>query len=209
MSTSMVGQAPANLGGGRVPGWVPGARPRGDAPVNCLIMIILVIVGSVWAYYHFFHDRALENAGKDIVITNSTDDAARNNYVGRMRDRHIPSVRNWGSQTREACRQVMYGKLTGAEAIESRFNQMDMRLRDLIEEVNSQSAPKEFARVHRQLAESIGLYWKAMEKTKQGVAAKEADQQKRLYAEARGLLAKADTSFNSAERAIKRVTGGR
>jgi len=207
MSVSKACQAPSSSGEGAVPGWVAGRRPRGDAPVNCLIMIIVVIVGSVWAYHHFFHDRALENAGKDIVITNSTDDSARNNYVGRMRDRHIPSVRNWGSQTRDACRQVMRGKLTGADAIESKFNQLDVRLRDLIGEVNSQSAPKEFAATHRQLAESIGNYWKAMQKTKQGASAKEADEQKRLYEEARGLLAKADTAFKSSEKAIKRVTG--
>lgn len=209
MSLPTVGLNPLFRREGRAPRWVPGGRPRGDAPVNCMIIIILTIVGAVWSYYHFFYNRALDNAGKDIVISNSVDDAARNNYVGRMRDRHIPAVRNWGAQTRDACMKVIRGKMTDPEEIESRFNQVDAHLRELIGEVNAQSAPKEFATVHRQLAESIGFYWKALQTTREGLAAEEAGQQKRLYAEVKTLLAKGDTGFNSADRAIKAVTGRR
>jgi len=181
---------------GRRPAWVPGTRPRGDAPITCLVLIIVSLIGAVWGYYHFFHNRALENAGKEIVITSTTTDESRNNYVRRMRTTHVPAVRQIGSATRKFAFQVFNGKIKDPETAEKAIAPIENRLRELIDEVNSQGTPKEFADIHRKLATSVGLYWQTLVKIRKGLVAKESSEQKALFKEARGHLNQADANFN-------------
>jgi hypothetical protein len=192
---------------GRRPAWVPGTRPRGDAPLTCLGIIILVLVGAVWGYYHFLHDRALENAGKEIVISSTTTDEARNNYLRRMRTNHVPAVRRMGQETRKFAIQVFNGKVKDSETAEELIRPIETRLRDLISEVNSQGAPKQFAEVHRKLAIAVGEYWQTLVKIRKGLRAKETSEQKALFKEAQKHLKTADANYSTADRAIRAALG--
>ncbi|MGI5844992.1 MAG: hypothetical protein ACOX9B_12555 [Candidatus Xenobium sp.] len=188
---------------GRRPAWVPGTRPRGDAPLTCLGIIILVLVGAVWGYYHFLHNRALENAGKEIVVNNTTTDEARNNYLRRMRVNHIPAVRRMGEETRKFSVQVFNGKVKDSETAEELIRPIETRLREVIDEVNSQVSPKQFAEVHRKLAIAVGEYWQTLVKIRKGLRAKETSEQKAFFKEAKGHLKTADANFSTTDRAIQ------
>ncbi|GEM_PF-2457503 len=192
---------------GRRPAWVPGTRPRGDAPVTCLVLIIVTLIGAVWGYYYFFHNRALENAGKEIVVNSTTNDESRNNYLRRMRTNHIPAVRRMGLETRKFALQVFNGKIKDPEAAEEAIAPIENRLRELIDEVNSQGTPKQYAAIHRKLAASVGQYWQTLVKIRKGLAAKETREQKAFFKEARGHLKEADTNFRATDNAIKAATG--
>lgn len=189
-----------------IPSWVPGRRPRGDTPMTCLVFIILCIVGSIWGYYRFFHNRALENAGKDIIIVDTDDPDARNTYLRRMRDPLLPSVRMAGVTTRDACNEILTGKIKDPTLGNERLNPAENRLRELIGEVNGQGAPKQFTEIHRKLAQSVGQYWKAVSLVRQGLGAKDTKDKNRLFKSAREELGRALQSYNQAEAGIRNAT---
>lgn len=207
MSTATAKGTPHIRLAGRRPAWIPGTRPRGDAPITCLVIIIVALIGAVWGYYHFFHNRALENAGKEIVINSTTNDESRNNYLRRMRTNHVPAVRRMGLETRKLSVQVFNGKIKEPEAAEELILPIENRLRELIEEVNSQGTPKQYAEIHRKLALSVGQYWLTLVKIRKGLAAKETSEQKAFFKEARAHLKEADANFHTTDNAIKAAVG--
>lgn len=207
MSTAAAQQNRSVWGAGRGPGWVPGGRPRGDTPLTCLVVIIVSLIGMVWGYYHFFHNRALENAGKDIIISTATDDETRNNYLRRMRINLIPAVLHMGRKTRVLSAQVFNGKIKDPAVAEESILPIENRLRELIGEINNQNAPKNHADMHRKLAASVGLYWQTLVKIRKGLVAKEASEQKILFKEARQDLAKADAGCKYADNALNKALG--
>lgn len=206
MSTATVNGNRTVRVAGRRPAWIPGTRPRGDAPITCLVIIILAMIGGVWAYYHFFHNRALENAGKEIIINATTNDESRNNYVRRMRTTHVPAVRRMGEETRKLAVQVFKGKLKDPAEVEESILPIENRLRELITEVNNQGTPKQFAELHRKLAISVGLYWQTLVKIRKGLAAKETSEKTAFLKEARTHLGQADANFRQVARGIQEVS---
>lgn len=187
----------------RGPGWVPGGRPRGDSPATCLVIIIVMIVGSVWGYYKFLHNRALEKAGEEIVITSDEDSTAVNAYRLRMRDTLIPSLKMLGGEVNTFVMEVTSGKRKNATEINDKITDLENRLREEIGEVNGQGSPRQFSNTHKLMAQSVGAYWRSLVALRAGMAEEDAKAKKRLFTEARNLSGKGMKNFNMAESNIK------
>lgn len=187
----------------RGPAWIPGGRPRGDSPATCLVIIIVLIVGSVWGYYKFLHNRALENAGADIIVTSDEDSTAVNAYKLRMRDTLIPSLRLLGGEVNTFVMEVTSGKRKNATEINDKITDLENRLREEIGEVNGQGSPKQFAQTHKIMAQSVGAYWRALVALRNGVAEDESGAKKKYFQEARNQAGKGMKNFNIVDSNIK------
>lgn len=194
-------------GADRAPGWRPGGRPRGDTPMTCLMIIIVAIVGGIWGYYKYFHNRALENAGKDIIIVTTEDPESRNTYLRRMRDPLIPAVRAAANNTTAACTEILTGKIKDPTLANDKLTPVENRLREVMGEVNSQGVPKQFTEMHRKLAQSVGFYWRAVVLVRQGLAAKESKDKLAAFKKANGELRKGKAAFTYAEQNLKAILG--
>lgn len=187
----------------RGPGWVPGGRPRGDSPATCLVIIIVMIVGSVWGYYKFLHNRALEKAGEEIVITSDADPTAVNAYRLRMRDTLIPSLRLLGADVNTFVMEVTSGKRKNATEINDKITELENKLREEIGEVNGQGAPKQFSSTHKLMAQSVGAYWRALVALREGMGAEDSKIKTKFFQEARNQSGKGMKNFNMADANIK------
>lgn len=187
----------------RGPAWVPGKRPRGDSPATCLVIIIAMIVGSVWGYYKFLHNRSLEKAGEEIVVLSGDDPSAVNAYKLRMRDTLLPSLKMLGSEVNGFVLEVVGGKRKNATEINDKITDLENRLREEIGEVNGQGCPKQFSSTHKLMAQSVGAFWRSLVALRDGVGEEDAKAKTRLFTEAKNLAGKGMKNFNMAESNIQ------
>ncbi len=180
------------------PFWKIGHRPHGDAPVTCLLIIIGVIAIAIFCYYYFFQNKALDNAGQEITIVKKLDPAAVNAYRLRVRDKFIPLVRVTCEESRKTLTPVIKGKVKSASDVESEFNQLDKRLHEAIEEINSQGCLPKYADMHRKLARSIGYNWQAFKDSKQALKEDDLATKKRLLESAKKNLDNAKREYTAA-----------
>lgn len=180
------------------PFWKTRRRPNGDAPVTCLIIIVAIIAIGIFCYYYFFQNKALDNAGQDVTIVKKLDPTAVNAYRLRVRDKFVPLVRVTCDESRKALMPVIKGKVKSASDVESEFNQLDKRLHEAIEEINSQGCLQKYADMHRKLARSIGYNWQALKDCKQALKEDDLAAKKRLLESAQKNLNNAKREYTAA-----------
>lgn len=149
--------------------WYAFRRSRGDAPMTCLGIIIATIALGVWAYYHFWHNRALERAGEDITIAKQSDTQSINSYRFRVRDRLMPAVERVNKNVRKAVFPIYKNKVTNQEEALSALLKCEEEQRDLIGDINEAIAPSKFSTMHKNMAVSVGCNWSALCKAREAL----------------------------------------
>lgn len=189
----------ASLRVNSVPGWVSRRRPRGDAPVTCMVLIIAAIAAGIFCYYHFYYDRALQRAGQDIVVLAKSDDGAVNTYRLRTRDKIAPAVNTAYSDTRKLLNPVFENKVSSFSDIEADWTHMNNVVHDLIVEVNSQGVPSKHKEVHRKFARSVGENWNALMLVKQGFKEEDMKLRKAAFEKAKNEIMKSKRDYTQAK----------
>lgn len=188
----------------RGPSWLE-RRPRGDAPVTCLAIIVGTIAAGVFVYYTYFQNASLEKAGTQVVVLDKVDSQSFNAYRIKMRDKVDPMVRTCGEKCRKAMNPVIRGKVTTLEACESELNLADSAMREAIDMVNSQGVPKQFSDMHHKYAKSIGANWKALVAVRKALKEDDKKLRKASLNEAKKELKKGRRLYTSAHDASLRM----
>ena len=138
-------------------------RQAGDSPATCMLIIAGILVACALGYRYFWYDRALERAitAQDVAVSTSNDRDAYLSYRRRIRDKVNPMVKRLVEDGRKACMPVIRDKVKDVEETKSALNKCMEAQRSYIEEINSQTTPKDYEELHKSLAMSVGNIWKA------------------------------------------------
>ena len=182
--------------GGR--SWCLDHRSRGDAPVTCLAIIVGTIVLGVWAYYHFWHNRALERAGQDITIAKKVETSAVNAYRFRVRDRLMPATQRVNTNCRKACKAVYKDKNIDVDEVQSDLLKCEEEMRELIDDINGIIVPRKYESMHKNMAVSVGCNWQALCKARKALKKSDPTEKKQLIEESKKDLSKGNRACEAA-----------
>ncbi len=183
--------------------WFLRKRSRGDAPMTCLGIIIATIALGVWAYYYFWHNRALERAGQDITIAKSSDTGSINAYRFRVRDRLMPATLRVNRNARKAVTPIYKNKVKDEEQTLLELTKCEEEMRELITDINEVIVPTKFADSHRNMAICVGSDWEAVCTARKAFKASEKPIKDQLIKESKKQLSKGNKACEAAEMATK------
>ncbi len=151
-------------------GWSARRKPFGDSFVSCLLTCIIVIGGAVWAYFHFFENRHLDNwkDGHNFAKKQPTSEGL-NHYRKRM----ISDI--FGRHGAVETRLSKLYKDVKADVAYDEFNQtaeeIERELRDVMNELKARSVPKKYQEAHLWEAEAIHHHWNMLNALRENMAA--------------------------------------
>jgi len=190
--------------------WRVRRRSYGDSFGSCLLMIVLVLGGTMWAYFHFFQNRDLVNAGEagTFLIEKEDNRVAAIEYQRHMRERLLGLVESQVVESNTFLSNVLKKKYAGDKnGFEQRVHELENSLRESINELNARQVPQRFVKGHSQLAETHKHCYEAIKEIQQGYFEEDAKEQKKLYESARKKLNKAWGMCQSGKSEIKRNYG--
>lgn len=187
--------------------WRVRRRSYGDSFGSCLLMIVLVLGGTMWAYFHFFQNRELVRAGEAGTFNVDKEDnrIASLEYQRHMRERLIGQVGNQVTEVNTFLSKVISKKYAGDKsAFEQQEHEREEGLRVSIDELNSRSVPGKMVKGHSQLAEVHKHLYEALKEIESGYFEEDPKAQKKFYETARKKITKAWGLHQSGTGEIKR-----
>lgn len=130
-------------------------RPRGESFGSCLLMIVIVLGGGMWAYFKFGQNRHLVHAGEkgQYTETNELHVEANLNYMRKMREHHIPQTVKLRNEMQAFYTSAVKGKYKGnKEGFEQKKYELVQFMRDDITELNQFAVYSHFQVAHRSIA---------------------------------------------------------
>ncbi len=183
--------------------WFLRKRSRGDAPMTCLGIIIATIALGVWAYYYFWHNRALERAGQDITIAKTSDTSSINAYRFRVRDRLMPATLRVNRNARKAVTPIYKNKVKDEEQTEIDLTKCEEEMRELITDINEAIVPSKFSESHRNMAICVGCDWQAVRTARKAFKESDKTVKDQLIKESKKHLSDGNKACEAAEMAAK------
>lgn len=182
-------------------------RPRGESFGSCLLMIIIVLGGGMWAYFKFGENRSLVHAGEEGSYTRfkKGEDYGQSdlNYARKMRESHLPNTGHCRQDVAEFVNKVLQGKYkTDKEGFEQKQHELVQSLRDNLGEINQHTVSPWFEPAHKPLTHSYGVLYNSLLACEKGFY-KEGTEQTQLYKEARDYLNKGWRESTAAEERMK------
>ncbi len=190
--------------------WRVRRRSYGDSFGSCLLMIVLVLGGTMWAYFHFFQNRELVRAGEagTFLVDKEDNRIASIEYQRHMRERLLTQTGHQVEEVNTFLSKVIAKKYAGDKnGFEQQLHEKTQDLRNSIDELNSRSVPGKFVKGHSQLAEVHKHLYEALKEIESGYYEEDAKQQKKFYEAARKKIAKAWGLHQSGTGEIKRNGG--
>lgn len=190
--------------------WRVRRRSYGDSFGSCLLMIVLVLGGTMWAYFHFFQNRDLVNAGEagSFLVDKEDNRSASIEYQRHMRERLLSQVERQVTDSNTFLSNVIKKKYAGDKnGFEQRVHELTNGLRESITELNSRQVPARFVKGHSQLAEVHKHCYEAIKEIEKGYFEEDAKEQGKIYLVARKKLNKAWGMCQSGKAEIKRNYG--
>lgn len=176
-------------------GWSARRRPFGDSFAGCLLTCIVVIGGVVWAYFHFFQNRDLDNPLTGHNIGGTMTSEVVNTYRVKM-IRDIFSRAEGASKRISALYKDVKDNKISPDDFKQEATEIERELRDTMTELKARSVPKQFEKPHLQLAEGIGEWWKCLNALRDAQVAEEANIREAKMEEAKNTYAKGRKLFD-------------
>lgn len=172
----------------RIPGPNRAHRRRGESFGSCLLVIILVLGGAMFAWYKFGKNRSLIKAGDDVLIMTKYSQDADLEYRKHFREHNQGNSAGVRVAMTKFYTDTVKGVYKGKSSdFEQAYYETDQRLLDVIGELDMNQVPPKFVKDHKKLSKSFKYFYECIEFLRQGYAA-EGDEQKKLYEQAKGKL---------------------
>ena len=182
-------------------------RRRGQSFGSCLLMIVLVLGGTLFAWQKFGKTRALIRAGEQTLPMKEYNRGGDMEYRRHFREHNVHNAGACRTIVNQLYVDTTKGKFKDKNAeFDQRYYETIQKLLDSIEELDMNSVPKLFMPHHKKLASSYKPFYECCELLKQGFYSEGADQ-KAKYAEAQKKLQGGWKLSNEGENGIKSNLG--
>ncbi len=160
-------------------------KTRGASFVSCLVMLVVVFGGLVWAYFHFIENRYLEHPGQYLEVRDEYDGEFYNNYRNRMRGSLAGYIEIESSKMKKFLIDVKKGKFKDHwDRFKQRYHERVNRLRELAGEVNPRSVPAPYVSAHKGYCKALTHYYNCCNLLYEHMTAEEQDVKKAKLKEA-------------------------
>ena len=137
-------------------------RPRGETFLNCLLFVVVFFGGIVWAYFHFMHDRNLDNPKEGHNIVETVDTETANIYRKKMLKDELATIETCRKEILDLYKLTKKKNFRYDSSFDQEIHEITGELRNTINDMKLKTVPKKYAKPHITAAESIGEYYKAI-----------------------------------------------
>lgn len=175
--------------------WHRRRRRLGDSVPGCLLFIAIVIGGTMWGYFKFFHWRDLVNAGHNHkTFDYKKNSAAYLEYGRRMRTGFSFQVRAMCGQNADIIKKFKKGEYREHKAeFDADTSAFCDSLLDSIQQFDGQQVPNILEKSHAKIAACHRLCYESVQALREAYGAEGAEQA-RLLKEAEKKLKEAYTT---------------
>lgn len=132
-------------------------RRRGEGYGGCLIMIILVLGGAIFAWNKFGKYRPLITAGGNPIVLKDDNIQGKIEYDRMWREHNKAWTTNTRNSVNKLYTLVVSGKLTDKDEFEQRIHDTYQQLLDGVDNLEMHSVPKDYVQGHK----SLGLAYRS------------------------------------------------
>lgn len=137
-------------------------RPRGETFLNCLLFVIIFFGGIVWAYFHFMHNRNLDNPTTGHNIVETVDAETTNIYRKKMITDAFSKAENARIQILDLYKLTKKKNFRYDDSFDQEVKEITDKLRTTINDMKLKTVPKKFEKPHLACAEGVGELYKAL-----------------------------------------------
>lgn len=167
-------------------------RRLGDSVPGCLLTIALVLGGSIWGYFKFFHYSKLNTAGSNHKTFVAADNRpAYLEYGRRFRNNFSVSGKAMLQQNHKLIKDFKAGKYKGRESVfEEETKTFINALNTNIADFDGQLVPTNLEKPHINLSKAHGLCYQSVQHLRDAMK-EEGPERDRLVKESERLLKEA------------------
>ncbi len=137
-------------------------RPRGETFLNCLLFVIIFFGGIVWAYFHFMHNRNLDNPTTGHNIVQTVDAETTNIYRKKMITDAFAKADYSRVQILDLYKMTKRKNFKYDDSFDQEVKEITDKLRTTINDMKLKTVPKQYEKPHLGCAEAIGELYKAL-----------------------------------------------